>query len=128
MAITAEFTKTVETDLRTSGGHSLIVAELTTFAGTYDEGGVMITPEMFGLETIDYISIQENVAVPDTEIAGSGDGWSLIISFALMAYQGQWHLITLQGPGIGGDLNELAQDTPIEMNENYSPKILVIGN
>lgn len=128
MAITSEFTVNVETNLRTPAGHTLVIAELTTFAGTYEEGGVLLTPEMFGLTHVDFISIQENVAVPDTEIGGSGDGWSLIISFALMAYQGQWHLITLQGPGIGGTHNELAGGAPINMNENYAPKILVIGH
>jgi hypothetical protein len=129
MALNIEFTNLMEVDLRDSGGHSMITAQITELSGTYDAGGVEITPEMFGLQEIQFMYIQSNVSVPVTEVGGEGDGWVCIITSALMNVDNEWRWTLHEGASLSGaEFNEFADNTPLQMPANYSPIVLVIGS
>lgn len=130
MAMEIEFEPMMDVWLRDTEGHRLVTARMTTFSGTYEPGGVILTPEMFGLSDIEFLYAQATIAVPDVEVGGSGDGWSMLFLSSLMKYNNDWRFILHWGPAILGmdDLSEVAEGTPIEMLPAYSPVALVVGS
>lgn len=138
MAIEMEVEIVSKTDLRDSAGNQMVIAKVTSFAGTYESGGIVITPEMFGFNRIEYMNAQSSISVTGEDFGGDpGDPWVMVTTTSLMrmvedgelVWRWVWHVTSdFDGAGPMAVLDEMPTGQAIAMTENYAPLVMVIGS
>lgn len=135
------FNTIVSTDLRTSGGHSLKIVEVTGVEGSYPSGGIVVDPADFGFSEIHYMSSQDKVIGP-TDINDAetwGETWTPVADINPVRTDinldgnYEWRIIILLHPGgyggaQGDGLMEIPDGTPMVFYPQNRPVMMIVGS
>lgn len=128
---TITFEEILKTDLRDSRGSKIILVEVTGIEGTYTTGGVDLTPEQFGLGSIQFIGANNFFSFPATNGVYDEEGdWSKAVDLLPQAVRNDdgtlsWKLLVYL---YAMDSAELPNGTPMTLNDALPVRMMIMGS
>lgn len=118
-----------ETDLRSSRGGQLKFLKAVNIVGDYTTGGVPITPDDVGLNTIYMLGMQGSYAVPSDVEDPDNSTWMNIHITTMRFYYDEtveWKMLAFMVTE--GEEIEIPDGSPMIFDERIAPTAMVIGS
>jgi hypothetical protein len=128
---TLDFQTIFTTDMRDSRGSVMVLVELIAIDGNYTAGGITVTPEEFGLQSIEYIGVNNFFAFPTgngSDYDADGD-WTKAVDLQPTRVENgdggfDWKLIVFLYAMDGA---ELPDGIPMEFIPEVPLRMMVLG-
>lgn len=127
---TLDFEILATTDMRDSKGFVMQLVTLVGITGTYEKGGIVVTPEEFDLKSIEYIGMNNFFAYPVTDNAFDVDGdWTKAVDIqptkVIVDGEAEWRLVVFLYAIDGA---EVPDGTPMVFTPEVPISMIVLGS